>query len=297
MQQRGQDAGLVLNLADMDSSLQPDTTTARQSLAPGGPGRDRILPANAMPPDLRPDQQPQPPTASTEARARMAAPIDPVHDGTRVVAGRGDVGKQSATAGGTSASARNAQTSLLPPTLTSFSIATAAVDPSELSDEVAGIGSEIAGAGQSQVAEPLRASLSFQGGERPPAMMRSVAAQMADGLGRSGGDTVEIALSPKELGRVQMSMTMSDDGVSMSISTERPETHNLLRRHISLLEQEFRDLGYVRIGFSFAGTQSDGGDGRDAPTGYPPPLSDGAEPDTTAVPEPAFAATGLDIRV
>lgn len=37
----------------------------------------------------------------------------------------------------------------------------------------------------------------------------------------------------------------------MVILADRPETQELMRRHIDVLAQEFRSLGYERISFSF----------------------------------------------
>lgn len=88
---------------------------------------------------------------------------------------------------------------------------------------------------------------------------RMVAAQLVNALIRAQNNKVEISLNPAELGRVRMVLATSAAGVEVSIAAERPETLELMRRHIDQLAEEFRRLGYDNIGFEFAGGQSRGG--------------------------------------
>lgn len=88
-----------------------------------------------------------------------------------------------------------------------------------------------------------------------PGLARHVAQQMAVTITQTAGQPTEIALNPEELGRVRMSMSLTDGTLMLHINAERPETADLLRRHIDTLAQEFRSLGYNDISFDF-------GDGR-----------------------------------
>ncbi|MEO0916621.1 MAG: flagellar hook-length control protein FliK [Pseudomonadota bacterium] len=82
---------------------------------------------------------------------------------------------------------------------------------------------------------------------------RQVAQQLAVSVTQSTGRVTEIALYPEELGRVRLAMTSLDAAITLSVTAERPETVDLLRRNIDILAQEFRDLGYDDINFSFEG--------------------------------------------
>lgn len=67
---------------------------------------------------------------------------------------------------------------------------------------------------------------------------------------------VELTLNPEELGRVRLTLQPVEGGMAVSVSVERPETLNLLRRHIESLAAELRELGYRDVSFSFAGQDS-----------------------------------------
>lgn len=88
---------------------------------------------------------------------------------------------------------------------------------------------------------------------------RLIAAQMATALSDAQNKSVQIALSPEELGRVRMVLSTTDTGVNVSIVAERPETLDLMRRNIEQLVGEFRELGYEDIKFVFSGTNSETG--------------------------------------
>ena len=136
-------------------------------------------------------------------------------------------------------------------------------------------------------------------------LAHSAARQLADALPSRSDRQVEIALNPDELGSVRMRLVTGEAGVTVSILTERPETMDLLRRHIEQLASEFRKLGYESVGFDFAGagtgTESGAGSGTGKSSGFDDRTShdrDTAqtqEPDTQA---PSNLPTaGLDLRV
>lgn len=128
--------------------------------------------------------------------------------------------------------------------------------------------------------------------------VRHAAAQAVEVIIRQPGKPVEIALNPEELGRVRMALTTTESGVSVVITSERPETLELMRRHIDQLAQEFLRLGYENTAFEFG---SDSGNGAPVPTGLP----DAAEAesgfpnaDTPLHPTTSrLVTTGLDLRL
>ncbi len=106
---------------------------------------------------------------------------------------------------------------------------------------------------------------SVTGGQDPsstqtgPAVARpdtphNVAAQIAQVVQNSARRSVELRLHPEELGRV--SMTMSQDatgGMTVALQVERADTLAMMRRHIDVLAQELRQMGYSSVDFSFQG--------------------------------------------
>ncbi|NSY38745.1 flagellar hook-length control protein FliK [Leisingera sp. ANG59] len=95
-----------------------------------------------------------------------------------------------------------------------------------------------------------------------PEMPRMIAAQIAEAFAAKGEQKVEVSLNPQELGHVKMRVVTSETGITMIIQTERPETGDLMRRHINELAEEFRRMGYEDISFEFSGGQAgSGGEG------------------------------------
>ncbi len=80
---------------------------------------------------------------------------------------------------------------------------------------------------------------------------RHVASQIAVAVTERAGRPTEISLNPEELGRVRMTMSVVDTAITLTVSAERQETTDLLRKHIETLSQEFQELGYNDISFSF----------------------------------------------
>ncbi|MGB3314973.1 MAG: flagellar hook-length control protein FliK [Albidovulum sp.] len=75
--------------------------------------------------------------------------------------------------------------------------------------------------------------------------------RLAETVARFPDRPVEVTLSPEELGRVRMSLSTHDGTLTMSVQADRPETLDLLRRNIDQLAQDFRDLGFRDLSFSF----------------------------------------------
>lgn len=128
---------------------------------------------------------------------------------------------------------------------------------------------------------------------------RMVASQMAEAFAAKGEQKVEVSLNPQELGKVSMRVVTSETGITMVIQTERPETGDLMRRHIHELAEEFRQMGYEDISFEFSGGQADGGQSQDQSAGG---SANAGSLHMTEVAEPAvqnlqLGAAGLDMRV
>ncbi|WP_254684187.1 flagellar hook-length control protein FliK [Phaeobacter gallaeciensis] len=89
-----------------------------------------------------------------------------------------------------------------------------------------------------------------------PETPRLIANQMAEALAMKGERNVDVALNPKELGHVNMRVSVTETGVSVMIQTERAETGDLMRRHISELADEFKRMGFEDISFQFSGDEA-----------------------------------------
>ena len=133
-----------------------------------------------------------------------------------------------------------------------------------------------------------------------PELPRQIATQIANAMPQAGASQVEISLNPQELGRVRISLSAQDTGLSVAIMADRGETLDLMRRHIDQLAQEFRDLGYGDVSFSFD-QSGDGQPQKDSQAGG----SQSMGPDQEgSVIEPGVsthksvnATAGLDLRI
>ncbi len=94
---------------------------------------------------------------------------------------------------------------------------------------------------------------------------RHVAQQLAEAVATGGKRNVDVTLNPRELGHVNMRVMTTDVGVTVTINAERPETEDLMRRHIQDLAREFKEMGFSDISFQFGSDaqagQSEDGDG------------------------------------
>lgn len=125
-----------------------------------------------------------------------------------------------------------------------------------------------------------------------------VSEQMAQSARNLPGGPVEITLNPEELGRVRMHLTAVDGALTLVVAAEKPETLELMRRNIDQLAQEYRDMGYDALDFSF-GQDSGGRDQQAEPPPHGQKVGD-EYPDLQATRNPPMlrtAATGIDIRI
>lgn len=77
---------------------------------------------------------------------------------------------------------------------------------------------------------------------------QAVWSQLQPQLPKSGG-AVEITLSPKELGTVKLIAHPGEAGLTLAIVAERPETQELMRKHLDLLQAELRKAGFSALDF------------------------------------------------
>ena len=127
--------------------------------------------------------------------------------------------------------------------------------------EIATIGREPdigeVGLGEPRGPERAGATLGNPAVSRPDTP-RHVAVQIAEVISRSGERVVELTLRPEELGRVNLKLHGDPGHMSVALTVERPETMDLIRRHIDLLGNELRRLGYGAVEFSFQGGGQEG---------------------------------------
>ena len=102
--------------------------------------------------------------------------------------------------------------------------------------------------------------VSLAGPAAPTYLPHHVAMQIATAVGGEAPGSnrvIDLTLNPEELGRVRLSLSHSESGLSVSVLAERPETLELLRRNIDVLAREFLDIGYQSAEFSFGDGNSD----------------------------------------
>jgi hypothetical protein len=80
-----------------------------------------------------------------------------------------------------------------------------------------------------------------------------VPAQIADAARALRDGPVELTLRPEELGTVRMTLSTGGDGaMTLLLHAERPETLELLRRHIGDLARELGTLGFENLDLQFS---------------------------------------------
>ena len=123
--------------------------------------------------------------------------------------------------------------------------------------------------------------------------------QLAMAIRRSEGGEIEIALDPEELGKVRLTLTPHDTRVAVSVMVERPETLDLIRRHIDALTNDLRQQGYSQVAFDFAQGQNQQGHKSQADVPAHVASADKAPlPDAgTITPRRPVRAGGLDLRL
>ncbi|NDW54574.1 flagellar hook-length control protein FliK [Aliiroseovarius sp. PrR006] len=151
----------------------------------------------------------------------------------------------------------------------------------------------------SSSAGDLKSAAHTRGTEVP----RMVMAQIAEIVRQQPDRPVELTLSPEELGRLRMSFQSEGSAMHVVLSFERPDTLDLMRRHIDQLAQDMRELGMSDVSFTFQQQPSEGGNGTHSDDGSAPasqiPQSDQESPSEDAGRHALNIAgrAGVDIRV
>lgn len=81
---------------------------------------------------------------------------------------------------------------------------------------------------------------------------------------RAQNKAVELLLAPEELGKLRFVIQHDGASVKISLTAERPETLDLLRRHADQLVQEFRQSGYSGATIDFGNWSRQGQQGQPA---------------------------------
>ncbi|MFK7867944.1 MAG: flagellar hook-length control protein FliK [Roseobacter sp.] len=162
--------------------------------------------------------------------------------------------------------------------------------------KVDGLGAEFSSVKDTRVTQTTSLNQVLARGETSAMVGR----QMAEALHRMPDQPVQLALSPKELGKVKMSISAGEQGITVSVIAERQETLDLMRRNINDLAKEFHSMGYSDVNFAFSEGRSDEGQmnsDQKSPDGNGP--FDGNKVAENSVPNviQMVASEGLDLRL
>ncbi|MBL3584135.1 flagellar hook-length control protein FliK [Rhodovulum sulfidophilum] len=166
-------------------------------------------------------------------------------------------------------------------------------DPTAATDSGA---SERSGSDQIRGSETARHTAAPALADTPRTAIR----QIAESLHRASDGSVHLTLSPEELGRVRLSLTPGDHGITVNISADRADTLDLMRRHGDTLANAMRDLGYGEVVLDFTGRQNNApGQGRGFAAAGPAPNEEGTETGLLSAnrTSPRTAGGGLDLRL
>lgn len=133
----------------------------------------------------------------------------------------------------------------------------------------------------------------------PPQVARQIATAAAS-MARDPSVPVDIALDPPELGRVRLSLVEVNGAMTLSIIAERPETVELMRRHLVLLADEFarQGLDAPSVNISGGGQGGRDADRHDQSFSQGRLIADRAAPEPMPAPIVRHGADGaLDLRL
>lgn len=148
-----------------------------------------------------------------------------------------------------------------------------------------------------QIATPSAPQAVSTAPERAQAPL--IASQLAAAISRSGGDRVEIRLDPPELGRVSLTINITEQAVTAVVSADRPDIADLMRRHADLLQQDLAEAGFGNVDLEFtSGEQREADQETEAFVALDLGEHHDRPGETLARPAPAYLADGhLDIRL
>ena len=142
----------------------------------------------------------------------------------------------------------------------------------------------------------------------PSQQAHGIAQQMASAARQVAPGTIDLRLYPEELGRIRLQFDISEQALVISVTAERSETADLMRRHLDQLAREMQNLGYRDVSFRFSGDgaasqfgaqMGDGSSSGDAPkpgTGHAPSPEEHLATSTETSPL-RVGAEGLDLRI
>lgn len=133
-----------------------------------------------------------------------------------------------------------------------------------------------------------------------PGLVDHAARQIVGHLDRTPIPTrappAEMALSPPELGRVVIRFEADPAGGTLHLLVERPETLDLMRRHVDLLETALRAAGHDGCSIALGGRDPGRGGGPPPDSRDPAPPAGDAAPGHGVVARPAGGGR-LDLRL
>jgi hypothetical protein len=169
--------------------------------------------------------------------------------------------------------------------------AAAAPAPADAAAPLAGPSAETAARAEATAAQPA-----------DPGAPAAPARQIAQAIVAAGADgRVEVRLDPPELGAVGIDIRFEEGGVSATVTAERPETLELIRRNVEALQRDLAAAGFARADVSF-GDRGFAEGRRDAPQPEARPAAEPArEAPPTVPPRRDWLSAGprdrLDIRL
>ena len=96
----------------------------------------------------------------------------------------------------------------------------------------------------------------------PQAEAHRIARQVAAHPVMKAGGSAEMSLAPEELGHLRLNVEASNAGLRIVIEAARPETADLMRRHVEALRQELRQEGLGAVSVSIGGGEGRRGGSR-----------------------------------
>lgn len=73
---------------------------------------------------------------------------------------------------------------------------------------------------------------------------------------RDSGGQIDVSLSPEDLGRVSVKLEHTLNGTQITFAADRPETQELMRRQMEHLQNQFKQMGFDNLSFSFEQNQN-----------------------------------------
>ncbi|WP_198666109.1 flagellar hook-length control protein FliK [Tropicimonas sp. IMCC34043] len=79
------------------------------------------------------------------------------------------------------------------------------------------------------------------------ATLRGLPETIAQALRVSPNGSIDLQLTPEDLGRLRISFTPTETGLQVHVHADRPETSQLIRQNLDMLAQDLRAIGYAEV--------------------------------------------------